>query len=130
MPDGKGMRVLIADDNRDTVMTLGILLRSEGFEVEMVQGGSDVPGMVRRFRPHAVLLDLSMPDRSGHDVARQLTREYGPACPVLIAVTGRTAETEKRAAKVSGFRYYVPKPYDPDRLVGLLGGLHPLGSPV
>lgn len=128
MADGKGMRVLIADDNRDTVMTLGILLRSEGFEVELAQGGAPVPELVRRFRPHAVLLDIGMPDRSGHDVALQLTREYGPACPVLIAVSARTADIEKRAAKVNGFRYYIPKPYDPDRLLGLLGGLHPLAS--
>jgi DNA-binding response OmpR family regulator len=128
MADGKGMRVLIADDNRDTVMTLGILLRSEGFEVELAQGGSAVPELVRRFRPHAVLLDIGMPDRSGHDVALQLTREYGSDCPLLIAVTGRTADDEKRAAKVNGFRYYVPKPYDPERLLGLLGGLNPLAS--
>ena len=100
MADGKGMRVLVVDDNRDAVMTLGILLRSEGFEVELAQRGSAVPELVRRFRPHAVLLDIGMPDQSGHDVALQLTREYGPGCPLLIAVTGRTAEAEKRAASI------------------------------
>ena len=33
---GKPIRLVIADDERDTVMTLGILLRSEGFDVELV----------------------------------------------------------------------------------------------
>lgn len=63
------MRVLIADDNLDTVMTLGILLRSEGHEVWSTQAGREVPSAVRTFKPALVLLDLGMPDLSGYEVA-------------------------------------------------------------
>lgn len=120
---GEGVRVIIADDNRDTVMTLGILLRSEGFHVELVHGGREAVDAVRRIRPHALLLDLGMPDVSGHDVALQLRREYGDSCPVLIAVTARTGEGEKLLARSNGFQHYVAKPYDPDQLLGLLARL-------
>src|ERR687892_388044 len=74
---GLGMRVLVADDDRDALMTLGILLRSEGFEVQLVQDGGEVLRAVRAFRPDAVLLNLALPDRNGYEVATELTQTYG-----------------------------------------------------
>lgn len=118
------MRVLVADDVRDTIMTLGILLRSEGFAVEMVNGGAGVVDAVRRFRPHAVLLDLHMPDRNGCDVALELRREHGDACPTLIAVTAYNGDITRRLAAQSGIDHHVAKPYDPDALLTLLASLN------
>lgn len=120
---GSGMRVLIVDDVRDTMLTLGILLRSEGFAVEMVNNGAGVVDAVRRFRPHAVLLDLHMPDRNGCDVAMELRREHGDACPTLIAVTALKGDITRRVAERSGIEYYVVKPYDPDALIALLASV-------
>lgn len=117
------MRVLVADDVRDTVLTLGILLRSEGFAVEMVSSGAGVIDAVRTFRPHAVLLDLHMPDRNGCDVAVELRREHGDARPTLIAVTALNGDITRRVAARSGIDYYVAKPYDPDALLKLLASL-------
>ena len=118
---GNGVRVLIADDERDTVMTLGILLRSSGFEVDLVQGGADVPSAVRNKRPHAVVLDIGMPDRNGYEIAQELRRTYGNGCPVLIAVTGRAGDPVKAGAL--GFSHYFTKPCDPLELLGVLSGL-------
>ncbi len=117
---GQGLRVLIADDERDTVFTLGILLRSEGFDVRMTTSGSDVPGAVRDFRPDFVLLDIGMPDRNGYDLAQELRACYGDACPPLIAVTAYRNRDEKARAKVSGFHHHVGKPYNPVGLIHLL----------
>ena len=121
---GSGMRVLIVDDERDTVMTLGILLRSEGYDVHLAQAGSQVSKAVRELRPHAVLLDIGLPDRNGYAVAQDLTREHGAACPFLVAVTAHSRDSDRKAALDSGFRHHVPKPYDPDRLLALLASLH------
>ena len=120
---GNGIRIVIADDERDTVMTLGILLRSEGFEVHLVQTGADVARVVAGTRPHAVLLDIGMPDCSGHDVASELQRTYGARCPVLIAVTGRVSDADRKRAESSGFEHYIPKPYDPTELLNLLASM-------
>lgn len=117
------MRVLIADDDRDTLMTLGILVRSEGFDVELAERGEDVLDAVRRFGPHCILLDIGMPDRTGHEIALDLTMRYRTACPVLVAVTGRTADSERQLAKANGFRYYIAKPYDPELVLALLAQL-------
>jgi two-component system CheB/CheR fusion protein len=117
------LRVVIADDNRDTVMLLGILLRSEGIDVRLATKGSEVQAAVAEFRPDAVLLDISMPDRSGLQVALELVRDYGAKCPVLIAVTAHNDETARRLTEKSGFRHHVAKPYDPDALLTLVGSI-------
>ena len=119
------VRVLVADDNRDTVMMLGILLRSEGMVVRLTTKGAEVQAAVGEFRPDAVLLDIGMPDRSGLQVALDLSREYGPKCPVLIAVTAHSTDAAKRLTAKSGFRHHVDKPYDPDALLRLVASVEP-----
>jgi CheY-like chemotaxis protein len=121
------LRVLIADDNRDTLMTLGILLRSEGFDVSLVEGGgAGVPSAVDEFQPHVILLDIMMPDRNGMELARDLKRRYSDQCPVLIAITGHATEEAERDAALCGFTYFIAKPYDPDALLKLVASLDSL----
>ena len=127
----RALRVLIADDNRDTLVTLGILLRSEGVEVRLASGGIEAQNAVSEFRPDAVLLDIGMPDRSGLQVALELVREHGAHCPVLIAVTAHSDETARRLTAKGGFRHHIAKPYNPDELLKLVAALEPrsqLGS--
>lgn len=123
--EARPLRVLVADDNRDTVMMLGILLRSEGMLVRLTTKGAEVQAAVGEFRPDAVLLDIGMPDRSGLQVALDLSREYGPKCPVLIAVTAHSTDAAKRLTAKSGFRHHVDKPYDPDALLRLVASVEP-----
>jgi len=123
--EARPLRVLVADDNRDTVMMLGILLRSEGMVVRLTTRGAEVQAAVGEFRPDAVLLDIGMPDRSGLQVALDLSREYGPKCPVLIAVTAHSTDAAKRLTAKSGFRHHVDKPYDPDALLRLVASVEP-----
>jgi CheY-like chemotaxis protein len=120
---GRGIRVLIADDERDTLMTLGVLLRSEEFDVRMVADGHEVENVMRDFQPHVVVLDLSMPARDGYQVAGALRAAYGETCPIMIALTAHSAAADKVRAHRSGFRHHVTKPYDPVRLIELLAAV-------
>ena len=122
---GKPIRIVIADDERDTVMTLGVLLRSEGFDVKLAERGSEVAGLVAAMRPQAVLLDIAMPGRSGYDVAEELRRTYAERCPLLVAVTARTSPEDRMQAYASGFRHYFAKPYNAAELVRFLSALTP-----
>jgi CheY-like chemotaxis protein len=120
---GRGQRVLVVDDERDTLLTLGILLRSEGYEVRMATCGSEVPDAVREFNPHFVLLDICMPDRTGYEVAAELRERHGDACPLLIAVTGYANRVDKAQAIASGFQHHIGKPCNPAALIHLLSVL-------
>lgn len=114
------MRVLVADDERDTVMRLGILLRSEGHEVHLAEGSLQVAEAVREFKPRVVLIDLEMRGRSGYDVAADLSREYGADRPILVAVTKHSSTPERLRAVLSGFDHLLAKPYDADQLLALV----------
>ena len=120
LPVGEPLRVLIADDQRDLLMTASILLRSEGMVVETVERGVDVAPAVETFNPDVVLLDIEMPDRTGLQVAMELTQRFGEQCPVLIALTAHKTEAARRLTAKAGFSHHVTKPYDFDALVCLV----------
>ncbi|HKU47808.1 MAG TPA: response regulator [Burkholderiales bacterium] len=116
-------RILVADDDADTVLSLTALLRDEGYEVRGVHRGAEVLQAIFHFAPDVVLLDIGMPQMSGYDVARTLRERYGSARPALIAVTGRTAEADRQQARAAGFEHHVGKPYEPRALLRLIGEL-------
>jgi DNA-binding response OmpR family regulator len=118
---GRRLRILVADDERDTVLTLIELLREAGHEARGVYRGGDVLVAMRQFDPHVVFLDLAMPDRSGWDVAREIRATYGSRPPVLIAISGIYKQSAERILGTMGeFNYYLAKPCDPKRLLSLL----------
>lgn len=117
------LRILVADDDRDAVMSLLELLRDEGYEVRGVHTGLDVLDSVRNFAPDAVLLDIGMPHITGYEVARELRIRYASARPLLIAVTGRNQPGDRNLSQLAGFDHHVAKPYDPSALLGLLRSL-------
>jgi CheY-like chemotaxis protein len=113
-------RILVADDDKDTVLSLTTLLREEGYDVRGVYRGPEVLEAVFHFAPDIVLLDIGMPQMSGYDVARTLRERYGSARPVLIAVTGRAGAFDRAQSQAAGFEHHVAKPYDPRALLELL----------
>ena len=90
------LRVLIAEDNRDAMLTLGILVRSEGYIVKLTENGKQALAVAPYFEPDIVLLDLAMPEVSGFDVAEELMQRYGAQCPVMIAVSAQQQEEDRR----------------------------------
>jgi CheY-like chemotaxis protein len=117
------IRVLIADDNRDAVMVLSILLRSEGYDVRLAQGGKEALAQAAEFHPHVALLDLEMPDYNGFRVAQELSRGWDGQAPVLVAVTACTEAEARQMAQLSGFQHFVSKPYNHQAMLKLLASL-------
>jgi DNA-binding response OmpR family regulator len=115
----RSLRVLIADDDRDTVLTLATVLGDEGHEVRGVYGGADVVRTVRQFAPHAVIVDINMPDLNGYDVARVIRTRN--ANVLLIAISGvYKRDPDKLLAGIVGFDHFLPKPYEPSELLRLI----------
>ncbi len=123
---GPALRILVADDDPDTVFTLAVILGDEGHEVHRAYRGDVVVDQVRTYRPDAVLLDIGMPGLSGFEIARRLRKELGEACPLLVAVTALHEQSAKVIGKLAGFHHYLSKPYSTDALLDLLADLiHP-----
>lgn len=124
------LRILIAEDDRDTVATLMMLLREEGHEVRSVHSGRLVMGVVLDFDPDAVILDIHLPDLSGWEVARTIRARRGLGRPLLIGVSGEYKQGADRIlSEILGFDHYLIKPYDPNDLLTLLNSSSGTGEP-
>ena len=115
------VRVLIVDDERDTVTTLMELLADEGYQVRGVYKGRDALDAMRDFDPDVMLVDLALPDMSGWEVARQIRTRYGDERHKLVSITGRYKQgSDKVLGQIAGFNYWMEKPCDPQALLRLL----------
>ena len=118
------LRVLIADDNRDSAESLGMLLEMSGHEVFIAYDGLDALALAADKRPDAALLDIGMPGMDGYEVAASLRREAWGAGIKLIAITGWGQEDAKRMAQAAGFDHHLTKPMDSVFLETLLAAVH------
>ena len=117
------LRLVVADDDLDTVLTLMMVLRDEGYEVRGVSSPADVLSAINEFNPDAVLLDIGMPQLSGWELARRI-RERLARRPLLIAISGQYKDgADKILAQIVGFDHYLVKPYDTAALLRLLAPL-------
>lgn len=117
---GQGLRVLVADDNRDATNTLTALPRLWGHDVELAFDGREAVECAGRFRPQVALLDIGMPELSGYDVARQLRTDLRHEGVRLVAITGWGQQHDRDAAMAAGFDAHLTKPVDPAALTKLL----------
>jgi DNA-binding response OmpR family regulator len=118
------LRIIVADDDRDTVLTLMMVLRDEGHEVLGAYNGEQVLWALRKFHADAVLLDIAMPKLSGWEIARSIKKRYGRHSPLLIAISGRYKKmTDKMLSQIVGFDHYLVKPYEPRDVLKLLAPL-------
>jgi len=122
---GRPLRILLADDDRDSTLSLATLLKLEGYEVRVAYDGDATLMAVREFEPDIVLVDIGMPKLSGYDVARHIRERYGKEGPVLVALTGWKQASDRILATLAGFDHHVAKPYDPGRLLDLVRTLTP-----
>ncbi len=115
------LRVLIADDERDTASVLAAILRDEGHETHVVLRGDEVLEIDRLVRPDVVILDVNMPGMSGFAVAREIRHRRGVAAPLLIAISGKwTRKEDQQLGEGVGFDHYLLKPCEPAEVVQLL----------
>jgi CheY-like chemotaxis protein len=105
------LRVLVVDDHPGTTEALSLLLRLLGHEAHAVHSGADALTAARTIDPHLVMLDISLPDITGYEVARALREERGTRS-YLAAATGWGRPGDRERAVAAGFDNHVTKPYD------------------
>lgn len=117
----RSLRILVADDEPDSVSALKLLLNDEGHDVVGLSKGAEVMRTIEQFKPDAVVLDIAMPDMSGYEIAKEIRKRYGVITPLLIAITGRYKQaSDKMLGQIVGFDHYLLKPYEPKELLALL----------
>jgi CheY-like chemotaxis protein len=114
------MKVLVADDNRDAAVSLGMILELGNHEVLVAHNGEEALKIARDALPEAMILDIAMPGITGDQVARAIRREPWGARVLMVAVTGWGQAEDKERARAAGFNHHLTKPVDVDRMEKLL----------
>lgn len=114
------LHILVVDDCTNTAATTALFLRFCGHHVELAYDGSSALQRARAEKPDVVLLDIALPDMSGHDVARQLREHLCDKPPLILAVTGHSQESDRRHSEQSGIDLHLVKPVEPLKLRTIL----------
>lgn len=114
------LRVLVADDNRDVVDSLAMLLELTGYEVERAYDGLQAVEAAERCRPDLVLLDIGMPNLDGYEVCRRIRQQPWGRDLLVVALTGWGQEDDRLRSKAAGFDNHLVKPVDRSELLRLL----------
>jgi CheY-like chemotaxis protein len=113
------LRVLVADDDRNTLELVYIVLTRSGAEVKTAPTASEALKLLTEWKPDVLLSDISMPDRDGYALVRDLRTlpsHLGGATPAA-ALTAMASDEDKVRALAAGFQTHIPKPIEPASLV-------------
>ena len=115
------LRVLVADDDRDVVASTIALLREQGYETVPCYGADEVLPCLEEHAPDVVVLDIAMPGKTGWEVAREIRAARPGRQVMLIGISGEyTKGADRVLSQMTGFDYYLTKPFDNKMLLALL----------
>jgi two-component system KDP operon response regulator KdpE len=107
-------RILLVDDDVSIQRAVAPLLRSRGYEVDVVGTGAEAVSATVEQAPDLIVLDLGLPDLEGAEVCHRI-RKHSKA-PIIV-LSARSGEAEKVAALDIGADDYVTKPFGSDELL-------------
>jgi two-component system OmpR family response regulator len=119
--DNTNYRILVVDDESSISDLISTSLRFVGFDVRTAATGSEALTVAEEFKPHAVVLDVMLPDSDGFEVCRQL-RSEGLNVGVLF-LTAKDGMEDKVAGLTIGGDDYMTKPFSLEELVARLRAL-------
>jgi two-component system CheB/CheR fusion protein len=113
--------VLVVEDHADTLRYLSRLLRLQGYAVQEAATCNEALAWMEREPCEILVSDVSLPDRSGLDLMRELRSRRVDVRGV--AVSGHTGPEHVKAAKDAGFEHHVAKPIRFDHLLKVIRDL-------
>ena len=126
LPDPRleGLRVLLVDDDPDTLELLAFVLGRTGAEVRCCRSAAEARAGVYARPPHVVVTDLSMPFENGLCVLRDVIalRPFAPHPVRAILLTAHADPGTRETAEALGFDRVIAKPVDPVQVVEEIAG--------
>ena len=123
LPPTTRFRILVVDDNVDSAVSLGMMLKIMGHEPRIAHDGHEAVDAAAEFEPEVLLLDIGLPKLNGYEVCRKVRETAAGKDAVVIALSGWGQEDDKARSREAGFNYHMVKPVDPAALGKFLAGL-------
>ncbi|HEY7440305.1 MAG TPA: response regulator transcription factor [Acidimicrobiia bacterium] len=114
-------KVLIVDDEPDVLLTLRVILESEGFEACLAADGETALRRIDEDNPDLVVLDIMMPVLDGWFVLAELAGRARH--PRVVVCSAKSAEADRMRARELGADEYVTKPFEPEQLLTVIRGV-------
>lgn len=114
-----GVRVLVVDDDADSLDFAAFVLEQDGAFVIAVSSAYEALQTLAEVKPDVLVSDISMPDMDGYMLIRQVrtwTPEQGGQIPA-IALTAFARNDDQQEALKAGFQMHLPKPFNPEKLI-------------
>jgi len=113
--------ILLVDDERDILDSLGASLRRSGYKVFLAPTGQEALTLAKKEHPHLIILDLILPDVDGSDVAARLlgdaeTRQI----PIIFLTSIMTKQEQEKEGTQIGANCVVAKPCRPEEILALV----------
>jgi CheY-like chemotaxis protein len=115
--------VLVVDDEPQVAWVLRFSLEHEGYRTYTASNGLEALEEVQRHHPKLMILDLMMPEMDGWAVLKEMKKLPLEDRPRVVIVSALTGPEDKEKATALGADAFVPKPFDVEELIGVLGGL-------
>ncbi|MCF2568644.1 response regulator transcription factor [Mediterraneibacter glycyrrhizinilyticus] len=106
--------ILVVDDNKEIVYSIGELLKYEGYQVMSAYDGMQALNVLEQNKIDLILLDVMMPRLNGLSTLMKLREKH--RIPVII-LSAKTEESDKVSGLIMGADDYVEKPYNPAELM-------------
>jgi CheY-like chemotaxis protein len=119
-PSKKRRRILLVDDNHDSVDLMRTLFEHLGHEAHVAYDGPTGVQAFRELGPDIVFLDIGLPGLSGYEVLAQMRVLPGGEKAAIIAVSGYARDVDRARALSAGFTDHLAKPVEMRRLADLL----------
>ena len=110
-------KILVADDEPNILISLEYLMKREGYEVFLARDGHEALEMLRRERPHLVLLDVMMPKKTGFEVCQELRADDALGDTKVLMLTAKGRDTDVAKGMALGASAYLTKPFSTRELV-------------
>lgn len=119
MPD----KILIVDDDIETLRLVGLMLQRQGFEIAAANSGAQALSQAAREHPDLILLDVMLTDTDGYEVTRQLRKDPQTGPTPILMFTARNQLDAKVKGYEAGVDDYLTKPVHPVELVARIKAL-------
>lgn len=113
-------RLLIVDDNIDSADSMAMLMAAYGYEVRAAYDFESALQEAISFIPHVALLDLSMPEPNGLELASRFRQKAETKNIILVAYSGYGQPDDIERSRNAGFAHHLIKPVDPDAIHKLI----------
>jgi CheY-like chemotaxis protein len=113
-------RILVVDDEADTLEMIGFMLQRQGFEVMLAQSGPEALKLLARDIPDLIILDVMMPGMDGNQVAQHIRADSRTSFVPLVMLTARSGTRHQVNGLLSGADEYLVKPVTQDELMNCI----------